>query len=210
MSQVDQPSSRPTNSSETCVRPSASARASAAPPVQARQQFDAALQRAQSYDEDRPEPRPANGPSQTRKPRDSEDDTEAREAFGALGPLNPFASLQNGQLQPGALAGAEAMLGGAATHMPVPTSHAGLSAESMPGQTIGGARHYNLNLAGEQAALHLRMTQASATHWQLRLSADAATRQQLGPHVERLRERLRERQPGQHTADFDLEDDIGA
>ena len=88
-------------------------------------------------------------------------------------------------------------------------NQAGLSAESMPGQTISGARQYNLNLAGEQAALHLRMTQASATHWQLRLSADAATRQQLGPHVERLRERLRERQQGQHTADFDLEDDIG-
>ena len=33
MSQVDQPSSRPTNQSETCVRPSASATASATPPV---------------------------------------------------------------------------------------------------------------------------------------------------------------------------------
>lgn len=208
MSQVDQPSSRPTNQSETCVRPSASVTASATPPVQARQQFDAALQRAQDYDEDRPDPRPTSGPSQARKPRDNDDDTEVRDAFGALGPLNPFANLQNG-LQPGAVPGAQAMMGGAATPMPTPGNQAGLSAESMPGQTIGGARQYNLNLAGEQAALHLRMTQASATHWQLRLSADAATRQQLGPHVERLRERLRERQQGQHTADFDLEDDIG-
>ena len=59
-----------------------------------------------------------------------------------------------------------------------------------------------------QSALTLRMTQASPTHWHLRLGADAATRQQLSPHVERLRERLRQRQNGGgHTADFDLEDD---
>ena len=32
-----------------------------------------------------------------------------------------------------------------------------------------------------QSALTLRMTQASPTHWYLRLGADAATRQQLSP-----------------------------
>ena len=212
MSQVNQPANRPADSAESSLRPSSSASARAAPPVQARQQFDAALQRAHDFDEDRPEPRRnTDNATPVRKPRDTETETEARDAFGALGTLNPFTGLQSVQAVPGAVAGAEGLMGGAAMQVPVPASHAGLSAESMPGQAIGGARQYSMNLAGEQAALTLRMTQSSATHWQLRLGADAVTRQQLGPHVERLRDRLRERQgEGQHTADFDLEDDIGA
>ena len=43
----------------------------------------------------------------------------------------------------------------------------------------------------------------------LDLGADATTRQQLAPHVERLRDRLRQRQ-GRHSADFELEDEGGA
>ena len=212
MSQVNQPTHRPAETSESNARPSTSATLRAAPPVQARQQFDAALQRAQDFDEERPEPsNRSDGPAQARKPRDTETDPEQRDAYGPLGTLNPLASLQNGQLVPGAMAGAEGLAGSAHVQVPVPTSHTGLSAESLSSHAIGGTRQYNLNLAGEQASMTLRMTQASATHWQLRLGADATTRQQLGPHVERLRDRLRDRQgEGQHTADFDLEDDIGS
>lgn len=211
MSQVNQPTTRPAESAETSARTSATASARAAPPVQARQQFDAALDRAQHFEEERPEPRQrTDRPSEVRKPRDTETEADHHDAFGALSPLNPFANLQTAQLVPGTVAGAEGLMGGAHAQIPVPTSQAGLSAESLSNHAIGGTRQYNLNLAGEQAAMTLRMTQASANHWQLRLAADATTRQQLGPHVDRLRDRLRERQgQGQHTADFDLEDDIG-
>ena len=44
MSQVNQPTHRPAETSESNARPSTSATLRAAPPVQARQQFDAALQ----------------------------------------------------------------------------------------------------------------------------------------------------------------------
>ena len=212
MSQLNPSTSRPANPSEPSngARAAASASTRAAPPVQARQQFDAAMQRAQDFDEDRPEPRrPSDAPTSTRKPRNGDTESDPRDALGALGTLNPFANLQSGQLVPGAIAGAEGLLGNAAAQVPVPASHTGLSAESLPSHAMGGARQYNLNLAGENAAaMTLRMTQAGASHWQLRLSADSTTRQQLGPHVDRLRDRLRERQgQGQHTADFDLEYD---
>lgn len=212
MSQINQSAQRPTSTEPAPARAQAAASARAAPPVQARQQFDAAMQRAQTPDDERrPEPRrPAHAPADPRKPRDT--DTEARDALGALGTLNPFAGLQQGPLPAGMVAGAEALVGATPQQVPLPPSHAGLSAESLPGQNIGGTRQFNLSLPGEQAAaLSLRMTQTGASHWQLRLSADAATRQQLGPHVERLRDRLRQRQgQGQHTADFELEDDGGA
>ena len=210
MSQVNQPSPAPAGSeaSHTCRAPAASARA--APPVQTRQQFDVALERAQEGDDEPgPEPRqPAQGAADARRPRSADPDTEQHDGFGALVPLNPFAGLSPGTLPAGAVAGADALPGAAPTQVPLPPSPAGLGAQSQPGQTIGGARQYSLNLPGDPnaAALSLRLTQASPTHWQLRLSADAATRQQLAPHVERLRDRLRQRQ-GRHSADFELEDD---
>ena len=74
MSQLNPSTSRPANPSEPSngARAAASASTRAAPPVQARQQFDAAMQRAQDFDEDRPEPRrPSDAPTSTRKPRSS-------------------------------------------------------------------------------------------------------------------------------------------
>ena len=213
MSQVDQPATRPapTDASHSCRAPSSAASARAAPPVQARQQFDAALQRAHERDDEpRPEPRGApRGPADTRPPRRVDTESEPRDPFGPVAPLAPFAGLQHG-LPPAALAGADALLGGAPLQVPVSPSHAGFGAEAQAGQTIGGARQYSLNLPGDQsaAALSLRLTQAGPQHWHLRLGADAATRQQLAPHVERLRDRLRQRQ-GSHTADFELDDEAG-
>ena len=105
---------------------------------------------------------------------------------------------------------AEALAGAAPQQLPLPASHTGLSAQSLPGQaTIGGPRQFNLSLPADAATMSLRLIQAGATHWQLRLGADATTRQQLAPHVERLRDRLRQRQ-GRHSADFELEDEGGA
>ena len=66
MSQLNPSTSRPANPSEPSngARAAASASTRAAPPVQARQQFDAAMQRAQDFDEDRPEPRrPSDAPT---------------------------------------------------------------------------------------------------------------------------------------------------
>jgi hypothetical protein len=214
MSQVHQPATaRPVAAGEapSAARAVTAASARATPPVQARQQFDAALQRAQDFDDEprRAEPRQeATVPTGAPLPRRADAETESRESFEPLGPLHPFASQHTGALP--AVAGAEALLGAAPTQLPMQPSMAGLSAESLPGQAIGGTRQYSLALPGDAsaAALTLRMTQAGATHWQLRLGADATTRQQLGPHVERLRDRLRQRQ-GQHTADFDLEDSGG-
>ena len=210
MSQINQPSTRSSSPSESSqgARPVSAVTLRAPPPVEARQQFDAAMQRAQD-DDDRTEPkRPTGNAGETRKPRGDDNDVDPRDTLGALGALTPFTHLPNGQLVPGAVAGGEALLGGAAAQIPVPTSRAGLGAETLAGQTIGGTRQFSMNIVAEQAALTLRMTQAGPAHWHLRLATDAATRQQLAPHVERLRDRLRERQgQGQHTADFDLEDD---
>ena len=187
----------------------------APPSAQSRYDFDAALSRAggegdpagvepehglDSASAARPQ-RPARSES------DKDTDAEAHDPFGAPNPLMAL----GGQLPPGAQPGMAMMMAGAAPQpLPTPMSQNGLSAESRPGQSILGARQFSLSLPGEQAqsALTLRLTQASPTHWHLRLGADAATRQQLSPHVERLRERLRQRQNGGgHTADFDLEDD---
>ncbi|QTD45507.1 hypothetical protein [Ottowia testudinis] len=212
MSQVNQTPSRPASSEPGPIcRAPAGASARAAPPVQARDAFDAALERATHEPDDDPRPssdaRPAQTHASTRKPRHGDNESERDDAFGPPSALNPFAGLPTGPLPTAAVAVAEALPGAAPQQMPLPTSGTRLSAESLPGQTaIGGPRQFNLSLPADAAALSLRLTQTGATHWQLRLGADAATRQQLAPHVERLRDRLRQRQ-GKHTADFDLEDD---
>ena len=186
----------------------------APPSSQARYDFDAALSRAgNSEDHAAAEPdHGLDGASAARPQRpsrsesDKETDPNAQDPFGAPNPLMTL----GGQLPVVPQAGVLMMAGAMPQQLPTPMSQNGLSAESRPGQSILGARQFSLSLPGEQAgsALTLRMTQASPTHWQLRLGADAATRQQLSPHVERLRERLRQRQGGSgHTADFDLEDD---
>ena len=216
MSQVNQASTRPGNPEpEPICRAPAGASARAAPPVQARHAFDAALQRAAHEPGDEPHPHDADarapqGAAATRKPRRADGEAEPGDAFGPLNPLNPFAGLPAGHLPAGAAAGAEALAGAAPQPMPLPASHTGLSAQSLPGQAaIGGPRQFNLSLPADAATMSLRLIQAGATHWQLRLGADATTRQQLAPHVERLRDRLRQRQ-GRHSADFELEDEGGA
>ena len=214
MSQVNQqPPARPASepdASPLCRAPAASSRAAAS--SQARYDFNAALHRAQDQDDDPPRPDPHATPAPARPiardPRDTGADHEPQHDPFAL---NPFVALTGGPLPAATLAGAEALAGALPTQLPVPQTQTGLSAQSLHGHAIGGTRQFNLGLppTDQSAALSLRLTQAGATHWQLRLSADAATRQQLAPHVERLRDRLRQRQ-GQHTADFELEDDGGA
>lgn len=211
MSQAHSTSTRPTSTEHSAIcRAPASARA--APPAQTRHAFDAALQRAAAYEQPDDEHRPPSADTRapqasagTRKPRHADNETEPDDALGTLLPPHPFAGQTTGQTPAGTATGV--LAGAAPQHMPLPAGHTGLSAESLPGQTaIGGTRQLQLSLPTDAAALNLRLTQAHPTHWQLRLRTDTATRQQLAPHVERLRDRLRERQ-GQHTADFDLEDD---
>ena len=218
MSQVNHPSPAPASSeaSHTCRAPApAATSARAAPPVQARQQFDAALERAQDFDDEPPGAeirQPAQGSTAARRPHgtDNDADPEQRDAFGLPGPIHPL-GLPAGPLPAGAVAVADALPGAAPMQVPVSPSPAGLGAQSQPGQTIGGARQYSLSLPGEPNAaalsLSLSLTQASPTHWPLPLPPAAPPRQQLAPHVERLRDRLRQ---GRHSADFELEDDAGA
>ncbi|MDO5288694.1 MAG: hypothetical protein Q4F13_03565 [Pseudomonadota bacterium] len=214
MSQANTTSTRSASAEPSGIcRAPASARA--APPMQTRYAFDAAMQRAASYEQPDDERRPIadarapQGPANTRKPRHTDSEAETDDKLGALSSPNPFAAQTPAHPAAGALAGVHALPGAVMQHMPLPAGHGGLSAESLPGQTaIGGTRQLNLSLPADTAVLNLRLTQANPTHWQLRLGTDAATRQQLAPHVERLRDRLRQRQ-GNHTADFDLEDESG-
>ena len=213
MSQVNQPAPRPSSTEPSASSRAPTAHTRAAPPAQAHSAFNAALQRAQDYDDPNAEqqrrPSSTQPGASTRPRRNDEADAEHGDALGQLGPLNPFAAL-GGQQPAGAIAHAEALPGAMPQQLPMPGGQTGLSAQSQAGQSIAGARQFNLQLPTDAAAaLSLRLTQAGANHWQLRLSADTATRQQLAPHVERLRDRLRDRQ-GQHSADFDFDDDGAA
>jgi len=58
------------------------------------------------------------------------------------------------------------------------------------------------------SALAVRLVNAGSGHWQVRLAADSATRQQLTPTLGRLRDKLRQRS-GDRIEDLEFEGDIG-
>ncbi|MDR2155947.1 MAG: hypothetical protein LBE78_13145 [Burkholderiaceae bacterium] len=57
-------------------------------------------------------------------------------------------------------------------------------------------------------ALAMRLVNSGAGLWQVRLQADDSTRQQLTPHLERLRDKLRQRSDGRFD-DLGFDDDNG-
>jgi hypothetical protein len=72
---------------------------------------------------------------------------------------------------------------------------------------VGQPLRMQVPLGGAEAAtLALRLAQTGAGQWQLRVGGDASTRQQLAPHLERLRDRLRERSTG-GLEDIGFDDD---
>lgn len=174
-------------------------------PPQARRDFDAALRRASDSDNE------ASSTEDTKEAKEtdgeSKEETQNLPAYGAL-------SHWAGGQQAGMLAGSDS-LGGVAGHaMPSPSS--GMPPDSVPlsaqtaTSTIGQQLRMRVPLGGVDAAtLALRLTQGGAGQWQLRVGTDAQTRQQLTPHVERLRQRLRQHSQGQMD-DFGFDDDATA
>lgn len=176
----------------------------AAPP-QARRDFDAALRRAKDSDNE------ASATDDTKETKETDgenkEETENLPAYGA--PSHWAGGQQTGMV------GDSESLGSVAGHAPpslstgMPPDFVPLSAQTAT-STIGQQLRMRVPLGGaDAAALALRLTQAGAGQWQLRVGTDAQTRQQLTPHVERLRQRLRQHSHGQMD-DFGFDDDATA
>lgn len=72
---------------------------------------------------------------------------------------------------------------------------------------VGTPLRLQVPLGGAEAAtLALRLAESGNGQWQMRLGTDATTRQQLTPHLERLRDRLREHSHGRMD-DLGFDDD---
>ena len=152
------------------------------PPPQARQDFDAALRRAG---------RRGGGDDETRQ--GEEDRTGAQSALGALlpGTSTPAGTLAAAESLGGAAAGAQA--GPPPGHLPdaVP-----MAANRTP---VGAGQQWRVSVpldAHSSTALAMRLVNTGAGHWQMRLAADNQTRQQLTPHLDRLRDKLRQHSQG--------------
>lgn len=165
-------------------------------PVQMRHDFDAAMRRADSRESD-----------------DEDDKPEAEEANAGLSALGQLVSIPSGSA--GALAGPSQSLGGGAPAA-LPGTHGGALPDAVP--LAGG--HAGMNAVGQQfrvsvpvegtsaASLGMRLVHTGAGHWQMRLASDTLTRQQLAPHLDKLRDKLRERSGGRFD-DLGFEDDHG-
>jgi hypothetical protein len=163
-------------------------------PLQAQRDFDAALRRID-----------ARSPSDDEAPEEERPDAAALAAFGALPLAQGTAALAGG----GALLGA-----GAAAAQPAAPGAGALPeavAHAAPGLAGAAGQQFRLSVPVEGAqptALALRLVNTGPGHWQLRLNADTPTRQQLAPHLERLRDKLRQR--GARLDDLGFDDDPGS
>lgn len=168
-------------------------------PVQARRDFDAAIRRVRDRGNDEPEE--AETSEQT--------PADAGLPLPGLMPYLPPLVGHSGQ----ALGGDSAGLGGhtavaqpALPTSPLPDAIPTVLQTSALG--VGQPLRMQVPLGGAEAAtLALRLAQTGAGQWQLRVGGDASTRQQLAPHLERLRDRLRERSAG-GLEDIGFDDDI--
>jgi len=74
---------------------------------------------------------------------------------------------------------------------------------------IGNERQWRVNIPLDnqtKASLAMRVVHTSTGHWQMRLAADQRTRQQLTPHLDRLRDTLRQHSQGQ-LSDLGFDED---
>ena len=170
-------------------------------PQQTRRDFDAAIRRAgersdtRLKDQDDPEPKDL---SHTEAPPPG--------LWGQLPPLTgPTGSAGEGS----------AFMGGSAA-LAAPSQPTGLLPDSLPmaphaaAPGVGTPLRLQVPLGGAEAAtLALRLAQSGNGQWQLRMGTDATTRQQLTPHLERLRDRLREHSHGRMD-DLGFDDDTVA
>lgn len=166
------------------------------PAPQARRDFDAALRRA-----DRREPE--------REPKEEKE--EAPSGAGALGVLMPLPAAASA-----AWAGATETLGGAGTTA-LPGGAPGSLPDAVPmaahtGAQISAGQQWRVNVPVDgqtPTSLGMRLVNTGTGHWQLKLATDAQTRQQLAPHLDRLRDKLRQRSDGRWD-DLSFEDEAGA
>ncbi|MFT4195433.1 hypothetical protein [Ottowia sp.] len=152
------------------------------PSPQARQDFDAALRRAGRRSDESDEARQGDEPDQA-----------AQSALGALLPGTGTPA--------GTLAATENLAGAA------PGAHPGVPTGALPDAVpmaanrtqIGAGQQWRVSVpldAQSNAALAMRLVNTGAGHWQMRLAADTQTRQQLAPHLDRLRDKLRQHSQG--------------
>ncbi|RRD58218.1 hypothetical protein EII20_03065 [Comamonadaceae bacterium OH2545_COT-014] len=186
-------------------------------PAQARGDFDAALRRARTPREAVPH---TDNERDARAPREAEERSALSDQLPPVAPLaawNPghgaSAPLAAEGAQPAATPQTPAQHPHAAMAQSVATQASASQALARDAATAqqanAAARQWQLNLpvaGAANPALGVRLTQSQAGHWQLRLQADAALRQQLEPHVDRLRHQLRQ-QRGQQFSDLGFEDE---
>lgn len=180
-----------------------SATALSHPPPQARREFDAALHRAGRHGGSDDEPHAAE-----------EDHHKADGAGNPLAallpmPASPAASASPAEADaPGASAAAAALLAQPTGALPdaVPT----LAGQQQAGVSAGQQWRVSVPLdAQSNTAIGMRLLNTGAGHWQLRLATDTQTRQQLAPHIDRLRSKLRHRSKGKFD-DLGFDDDNAA
>ena len=202
MSQISTHHSPPPPDNEPVFTPRASSLgAPAVVAPQARREFDAALQRADQGDSEPEE--------------DKTEKTAADAAPGGLAALGALLPLAGGIQH--APAGQAEGLGGAAGSA-LPQIRGGALPDAVPmaaGSPIAATaagQQWRVTVPGDaagQSPLALRLVNSGAGHWQLRLATDTQTRQQLTPHLDRLRDKLRQRSGGRMD-DLGFEDDLGA
>jgi hypothetical protein len=166
-------------------------------PAQARRDFDAAIRRVSEQD--------GNETDDAETPEQTPVDTGLLPP-GLLPYLSPGHSAQTVVSAPGELGGRPAIAMPTLSTSPLPDALPTATLASATG--VGPSLRLQVPLGGAEAAtLALRLAQTGAGQWQLRVGGDASTRQQLAPHLERLRDRLRERSAG-GLEDLGFDDDI--
>jgi len=81
-----------------------------------------------------------------------------------------------------------------------------------PQHAIGNERQWRMNIPLDhqaKATLAMRVVHTNTGHWQMRLATDQRTRQQLTPHLDRLRDTLQQRSQGQ-LSDVGFDEDTSA
>ena len=167
-------------------------------PVQARRDFDAAIRRVRDSRSDEPEE------SEMSEQTPAEADLPLPGLMPYLPPLFGHGGQTFGS-DPNGLGGHTPVAQPALPTRPLPDAMPMALSANATG--VGQSLRMQVPLGGAEAAtLALRLAQTGAGQWQLRLGGDASTRQQLAPHLERLRDRLRERSRG-GMEDIGFDDD---
>jgi hypothetical protein len=169
---------------------------------QVRRDFDAALRRAGQHETD------SEGTDQPDQ-LDQSEQTRANSltALGAVVPMPPGTAAKQ-------MSFADGMPGGVAMTA-LPNTPCGTLPDAVPMNagamsTNAADQQWRVNIPvndPSSSALAMRLVNVGAGHWQVRLAADGPTRLQLTPHLDRLRDKLRQRS-GDRIDDLGFDDDM--